>query len=196
MVVVDHNPFEVFAETSRDGRRKPQAPNERLRTPRDPRATTRNGTIGPEHAPKILSPLEKKLFEQSEQLKMFRKWKNEVREGLKTGEYGPEIVTILRLLKKLPDAAVLINVVHNAIWLRNANEHIRMNVLSYIDAAMMRWNIRNGYPVFNDSLPGEPDSPFIIIRKLLTGSRYATEPSRNTKRSSRNRNGNKPIDVV
>ena len=54
------------------------------------------------------------------------------------------------------------------------------------DAAMMRWNNRNGYPPFNDGIPGlEPDSPFVIIRSLLLskGADHAAESGRNTKRS-------------
>jgi hypothetical protein len=137
--------------------------------------SSRSGTIGPDKAPKVLSPLEKKLFEQSEQLRFFRKWKREIKEGMKTGEYGPEVIELFRLIKKLPSTKVLIDWVRSSPWLEKASIEIRHNVLSYIDAAFIRWNIRNGYPPMNDSLdlgfddgqPWEPDSAFIIIRNII-----------------------------
>lgn len=116
--------------------------------------------------PMVPSPREKDQYDKAKQLQLFKQWKKEIRSGLASGDYGPEIVQLLRLLRRIPDEDVLIRFVQQR-WLAEATLEVRYNILSYIDHAMMRWNIRHGLPPFNDSLPDQPDSAFIIIRKLL-----------------------------
>lgn len=120
--------------------------------------------------PMVPSAREKKQYDKAAQLLLFRQWKREIRRGLVEGIYGPEIVQLLRLLRRIPDEAVLVEFVQRADWLLKSDLEVRYNVLSYIGHAMMRWNIRHGLPPFNDSLPGEPDSAFIAIRRLLVNS--------------------------
>jgi hypothetical protein len=88
---------------------------------------------------------------------------------------------LLRLIRKLPDTETLVEWVRGSKWLAEASLEVRYNVLSYISAALMRWNVRHGYAPFDDGLPNEPDKPFIIIRKILQAKNEIIA-SRNTKR--------------
>jgi hypothetical protein len=119
-------------------------------------------------APMVPTPLQKKLRDQSQQLKRFRAWKREIRAGLLSGEYAPEIIQLLRLLRKLPEPDVIVYFVRHAQWLQNGSKPMRFAVFEYISHAMIRWRVRHGLPPFDDGLPGEiPEAPFITIRKLL-----------------------------
>lgn len=118
--------------------------------------------------PMVLSPLERKLKDQGDQLKRFRLWKRQIKEGLTTGDYAPEIIMLLRYLRKLPAPDELLRLVASSQWLIDGSANMRMSVLEYIDAAIIRWRIRHGLSPFDDGLPDEPDTPFVAIRRLLT----------------------------
>jgi hypothetical protein len=117
--------------------------------------------------PMVPSPLERKLYDQSQQLKRFREWKREIRSGLLTGDYAPEITQLLKLLRKLPEPDVIVRFIQDAQWLRNGSAVMRHAVFEYVDAAMIRWRVRHGLPSFDDGLPDEPPSAFVTIRRLL-----------------------------
>jgi len=119
--------------------------------------------------PMVPTPMEKAQYDKNKQLQLFKKWKREIREGMSRGIYGTEIITLLKLLRKTPDSTVLVQFVQKSKWLLDADIETKYSILGYIGDAMIRWNIRHGLPPMNDSLPDEPDTPFIVIRKLLMG---------------------------
>lgn len=120
-----------------------------------------------QRAPMVPSPAERKIRERSEQMKHFRKWKREIREGLLSGEYAPEITQLLRLVRKLPEPDTLVQFVRDARWLREGSAVMRQACFEYLDTAISRWRVRHGLPSFDDGLPGEK-TPFILIRGMLT----------------------------
>src|SRR3954465_10552346 len=83
---------------------------------------------------------EKDQYDKAKQLQLFKQWKREIRQGLAEGIYGPEIIQLLRLVRRRPDEDVLIRFVQQR-WLQKATLEVRYNILSYIDHTMMRWNI-------------------------------------------------------
>ena len=117
--------------------------------------------------PMVPTAMEKKQYDKAKQLLLFKKWKREIRQGLIDGDYGSEIVQLLKLLRRTPDSDVLVRYVQNSKWLIEADKKVRSTILSWIADAIMRWDIRHGRPPFNDSLPWEPDTPFVAIRKIL-----------------------------
>lgn len=131
--------------------------------------------------PMVPTPAEKAVREQAEQLKQFRRWKKQIREGLLSGEYAPEITGLLRLIRHVPEPDVLVRFVRNAKWLLQSNEVMRYAAMGYIDHAISRWRVRHGLAPFDDGLPGEPDTPFVVVRRLLMEGRDAVA-SRNSRR--------------
>jgi hypothetical protein len=119
--------------------------------------------------PMVLTGLEKKLAEKSKQLIRYRQWKAEVREGMSRGDYGDEIVELLRMLRRPSTRKDLVPYVLNAKWIMKCSLETRSTLLSYIDNAMVLERERNGYPPFDDPMIGEPPNDFMIIRKHLTG---------------------------
>jgi hypothetical protein len=147
------NPFEDLADSaSRPTRKKMQ--REAVKTARQPMVPT---------------AMEKKQRDKGIQMRLFLKWKREIRQGMIDGDYGPDIVQLLRLLRTIPDSDVLVNFVKNSKWLLQSDQRIKDNVLGYIMSCMARWNVRHGLAPLNDSLPHEPDSPSVIVLKLLRG---------------------------
>jgi len=117
--------------------------------------------------PMVLHGLEKKQAEKAKQLKHYREWKAQVRDGIARGDYGDEIIELFKVLRR-PGLAVA-EYVQQATWLLSCTLDVRLTLLSYIDHAMTRQNIRSGLPTFNDALPWEPPTPFLLIRHYLTG---------------------------
>lgn len=119
------------------------------------------------------SPLEQKVYDKREQLARYRKWKIEVRQALERGDYGPEVIALLKILRS-PKARDLVAYVQGAKWMQQCTRDVRLTLLGYINHAITRHRIRNGYPPMDDPIPsfdGTPDPPenaFLIIRRLLT----------------------------
>lgn len=120
--------------------------------------------------PMVPSPMQKAIYDRAKQLNLFKKWKRQIREGMNRGDFGVEIVDMLRLLKKLPDGNTMVDWLRHEKqkWILMSPKETRYEILGWFGDAMMRWNIRHGLPHFTDSLPEEPDSPSVKIRKLLT----------------------------
>lgn len=153
------NPFEAIADAQRSGVSKAR---ERAGKKISERAAAKRELKN--------SPLELKRQEDNELAKLYRKWKREQREGIvdRIGEPMREMVSLLRGLDRsaFDDLAAY---VLGAEWLSREDIQTRLFVLGLIDAAMCRANVRDGRPPIDDPLWDEPESPFLIIRRHLTG---------------------------
>ncbi|RPH72705.1 MAG: hypothetical protein EHM78_02040 [Myxococcaceae bacterium] len=114
--------------------------------------------------------LEKKQKEQNAQLKLYREWKRLVRDDIKKA-HGQDFANLMRILRnlKLAEVDVLVLFVAEARWLLESDLTTRLATLSYIDGSLVRCNVRNGLPHFDDPLWDEPPNAFLKIRKMLTG---------------------------
>jgi hypothetical protein len=126
--------------------------------------------------PMVLRGLEKDQAEKAKQMKRYRKWKAEVRDGISRGDYGTEIISLFKYLKKPTIAAGLLDYIRDAAWLHACSFDVRLTLLGYIDASICRHNIRSGRSVMDDPIPsfnGGTDEPptdgFIEIRHMLVG---------------------------
>jgi len=125
----------------------------------------------------VKTGLEKKQEEKAKQLIRYREWKREVREGITRGDFGVEIVELLKILRRPTQTEMLITYVLDSKWIMKCPLHARETMLGYIDEMLIRFNVRNGYPPFNDPLTDdEPMTQynrmgyvFRKIRKKLTG---------------------------
>lgn len=116
------------------------------------------------------SPLEKKMKETAELLKLYRKWRREVRAEV-AAAHAREFAALMRLLRNLNwgNAPKVVDFVHDAWWLRNGDEDTKHITLDLIDASLCRARVRHGLPHADDGLPGEPTPPFIKIRRFIMG---------------------------
>jgi hypothetical protein len=117
--------------------------------------------------PMVKRGLELKQEQTKKQLQRYKKWKAEVREGMSRGDYGSEIVDMFKVLRK---RSSILEYVRASPWLLACSVEVKLTLLGYIDHSLIRYDVRAGYPPFNDSLPHEPDTPFIEIRRLLMGT--------------------------
>lgn len=112
---------------------------------------------------------EKKLIDQSRQLRSYRRWKRERIKQHLAIPYRPGFLALRRVLRSLtietPDA--LLDFVAGASWLHAAPFETRAIVLDVISARISRLRIQNGLEPFDDSLPGEEPTAFEIIRAQI-----------------------------
>lgn len=115
------------------------------------------------------SAQEKKMSEQAVQMRRYNGSHREQAELLAKGEYAAPWKALTQILRslKLPEVEYLPGYIEQQSWLLNANLHTRQIALAMIHRAIMRERIRNGYAPLDDSLPGQPPTPFEIIRNLL-----------------------------
>lgn len=153
------NPFETYAETAIVSPRRARI-----------RAQERRQEGSQSRSAPAQAALDKKQEEQAAQLRIYRAWKREIRDEIRR-KYGREFKDLMRLLRNLPLSRhdELADHVEGATWLIRSDLTTRLATLSYIDSAIVRSNIRDGRPPFDDPLWDEPTTPFLRIRRVLTG---------------------------
>lgn len=117
-----------------------------------------------------LSPLEVKQQDQARQLKLYRQYRRTLRKAI-VDKHGSDFAALIRLIRNShpeKEAAIHDHVASSG-WLLGADLDTRMATLSYIDSAFVVGRIRDGRPPIEDPVFDEPLSPFLKIRKLLTG---------------------------
>ena len=82
---------------------------------------------------------------------------------------GKRLATLLAKFDRLTidDADVMIARIEAQAWLRRADEDFRRLALRLIDKRIGRIRSTAGLVELDDPLPGEPDSAFFIIKRLL-----------------------------
>lgn len=153
------NPFESYGQARMtSGERRAEVKRER------------HIALSEKEAPMVARGLQKKMQEQAELAKEYRKWRAQLRQEL-IDRHGDDLKRLMRLLRGLEWLQVqgVVDYVRDAWWLRRADEGFRQATLSYIDDSICRARVRYGIPTIDDGLPGELDGPFIQIRKMVVG---------------------------
>lgn len=120
-------------------------------------------------APMVLTPQEKAIREQHQQL---RAWRKERRARLREQLTGPngagwrELHKVLKAIS-IEGPGALLEHVRRAKWMFKADGDTRYMVLSVIGASIVRLRIRNGLEPFDDGLWDE-DTAFVRVRRWLT----------------------------
>lgn len=134
------------------------------------RAKHRAAAKRAERAPMVpVGEQEKELRRQQLQAKRWRHdRRRRIREAMEAAEHHGW-VDLRRQLRRLDleRPQELIDHVASATWLHQADLDTRYLVLSIIGTSITRLRERNGLEPFDDALPGEPDTVFQIIRKLI-----------------------------
>jgi len=111
---------------------------------------------------------EKELAERNDLFRAWEKWRQERLETLLAGPHGAaaqELVAFLNAMT-IEDGARLVEFVRAAGWER-ADADTKFEVLSLINAAITALRERAKLPAFDDPLPHEEPSAFLIIRELF-----------------------------
>jgi hypothetical protein len=101
-------------------------------------------------------------------LRRWRAWRRERVEALLSGSYEAKTRALIAFLRTmtLRDGAKLIEHVQANGW-RGADHNARLEALSLINRAIIRLRERNNLPPFDDPLPNERSTAFIIVRELF-----------------------------
>lgn len=102
--------------------------------------------------PMVKRGLELKMEHKQIQMKRYRQWKAEVREGLKRGDYGTEIIGMFRLIRRRITAKEIVAYVLREKWLLECTPFVRVTLLGYLNHALSIWQTRNGWPM-DDPVP-------------------------------------------
>ena len=120
-------------------------------------------------APMKLSMQEQKLADRDKLLRNYRAAsKAEFADRLK-GKNGANWRELQMALQAtlFDKPYTILNHVMNQQWLRDADLKTRQDALSIIASHLLLMRLENGYPPFDDSLPGEELTAFEIIRDYL-----------------------------
>lgn len=115
---------------------------------------------------------QKALAEQRYELRQWRRWRRERVEEvlLKNGLYAEPTQSLLAFCKTVAGPSALIEFVKAGPW-SDADADTRFEILSLLDAAIVKRRERIGLPSFDDTLPwsDKPDNVFLIVREHLDG---------------------------
>jgi hypothetical protein len=111
---------------------------------------------------------EKKLAEREQTHRLWKEYRAERIGELLKGPYAKAAHELLVFLgtMTLTDGAALIDLVRRGPWC-TAAANIRFEIISLIDAALTSQRERAGLPPFDDALPGEEPTAFLVIREML-----------------------------
>ncbi|MET0723600.1 MAG: hypothetical protein ABWY64_22635 [Tardiphaga sp.] len=111
---------------------------------------------------------EKAQLDRAIQVRLWRDIHRDEIEVIRAGAHGADFVALERELRALSiDGAEQLIAFVETSPLRQAPPDIRYVALATVDAAIMKLRLSNGYPPFDDSLPGEEPTAFEIIREYL-----------------------------
>lgn len=125
-----------------------------------------------EKAPMVLTGAEKERDERQKLMRLFNKAMTQRRLDLLKGTHAKEIKGLFQVLDSLTvsSAPAMMSYLAKCQWFVSADYGTRHDILSVIDAAIIRFRIRQGLSPMDDGLPGEPPTVFCIARHHLTGA--------------------------
>jgi hypothetical protein len=112
------------------------------------------------------SKQQKALAEKRTELRLWKAWHRERLDALLAGPYGDSTRALLAFVKTMTKPTALIDFVEAGPW-ANADADVRFQILSLLDATIMRRREKMELEPFDDSLPGCPENVFLILRALL-----------------------------
>jgi hypothetical protein len=122
---------------------------------------------------------QKALAEQRFEFQQWRRWRREQLEALLAGPYGVSTQSLLAFCKTMTSPSALINFVKAGPW-HNADADTRFEILSLLDAVIVKRRERIGLAPFDDTLPwsDKPDNVFLIVREHFDGGTKCSGPGR------------------
>jgi len=103
----------------------------------------------------------KALTEKRIELRLWKQWRRERLEALLAGPYAEPAQALLAFFKTMTGAGALVEFVMSGPW-ADADEDVRYEILS-----LVKRRERMGLAPIDDSLPGQPENAFLILRARL-----------------------------
>ena len=156
----NQNPFLQFADDRLSAREK------RKWAKREAKLYARDSD-----APMVPTEQEKKQRDQQRQYRAYRRHKRAEIRTLLEGQYRIPFLQLSRVLRRLTidNSKMLVDYFdRDAQWLVGADRVTRYIVLAAVSHRIVKLRIQNGYPPFDDSLPGETPTAYEIIRAKLS----------------------------
>jgi hypothetical protein len=110
---------------------------------------------------------EQELADRSTRARAWRKWHREQLEAALAGVHRDVLERLMTQLKDLRSARELVDFIAAQDWAA-VDYDTRLTALHQINNAIVKLCERNGVDPISDLLPGQPESAFRIIRKLMT----------------------------
>jgi hypothetical protein len=112
---------------------------------------------------------EKKLADDARLLRAWRAFHREEKAAALAGPYSATLVELFRMFSNLEcvKPAQLIGLIGAVNW-SSIDYSARCVVLHEVSTSIAKHRERQGLPVIDDPLPGQPDNAFRIIRKIIT----------------------------
>jgi hypothetical protein len=109
---------------------------------------------------------QKALAEKRAELLLWRQWRRERVDALLVGPYGEPARALLAFLKTMTKPTALIEFVKAGPW-SDTDADVRFEILSLLDAVIVKRREHMELDPFDDVLPGEPENVFLILRAWL-----------------------------
>jgi len=115
-----------------------------------------------------MTPKEKELADNARLLRAWRKFHREEREAVLAGPYATTLIELFRMFANIQYVAPaqLVGFVQSINW-ANVDYAVRLTVLHEINNAITEFRVERDMEPINDPLPGEPESPFRLIKIIL-----------------------------
>jgi len=106
--------------------------------------------------------------ERSTMLRVWKSWRRERLEALLAGTHGAAVGALTEFIDHmtLADSAKLLAIVQQGPW-RAADEDTRFEILSLVNAAIVRLREQHGLPPLDDPLFDQPPNVFLVLREWL-----------------------------
>jgi hypothetical protein len=109
---------------------------------------------------------EKKLAGQRLEYRLWKRWRRDRLDALLAGSYGVPAKALLAFFKTMTGPTALIDFVRSVPW-SSADESTRFEVLTLVDAVIMKRREKMGLAPFDDALPHQPPNAFLILHAHL-----------------------------
>jgi hypothetical protein len=114
------------------------------------------------------SARDKELRGQCTEFRLWKRWRRDRLDDLLAGPYGEPAQALLAFLKTMAGPTALIDFIASGPW-ANADVDVQFEILSLLDAVIIKRRECLGLAPMDDSLPGQPENAFLILRARLSG---------------------------
>jgi hypothetical protein len=113
----------------------------------------------------------KKLADDARLVRAWHRWHREQLEEALAGPHGVITMQVVTFLETMTPASAnaLLELMRSQSW-EHVDANVRLVLLHEINAAVTRMRERMSQAPIDDPLPGQPETAFRMVRKIITNS--------------------------